>query len=171
MSDDVNKPEASSDRGPGRRSNRWRNLFIISLALNVFLGGIVAAWALRPVIPGLHTIVRLHHPPPPPSPRNFAERMAERLPEADRAVLRQAFAKRQGEIEKQFGEMRKSQQAARAALRTDPFDAAAYDAAIERDRATRLALQTAIQGAMREAAMGMSAEGRAKLMPRGRPRD
>jgi uncharacterized membrane protein len=158
MSDEANKSDLSQP-GAGR-GGRWRYLLIGSLALNLFLAGVLGVWAMRPYF---------HRQPPPPQPGTVSERIANRLPEVDRPVLRQAFAKRQGEINRLFEESRKAQQESRAALRANPFDAAAFDAAAERNRATRNALQDAVHAAMREAAMGMSAEGRERLMPRRRP--
>jgi uncharacterized membrane protein len=133
---------------------------VASLALNLFLTGIVGVWAVRP----------LFHEPPPPSVGGMMDRMSRRVPEADRPILRQAFAKRQDEIGRLFQEIRQSQQAVRASLRAEPFDPAAYDAATERARQARAAIESVMQSATREAVMAMSHEGRERFAQRGRGR-
>lgn len=155
--------EASIDGTDARRvrRRRWlRNGLIASLALNLFLGGIIGVWAVRP----------LFRDNPQPSVGGMMDRMAARLPEADRPVLRQAFGKRQDEIGRLFQEARQAQQAVRKSLRAQPFDPAAYDAATARAREARAAIETVMQSATREAALGMSAEGREKFAQRGRGR-
>lgn len=158
--DDTSGDRRDAVAAPGRW--RWtRHLLIGSLALNLFLAGVVGVWVLWPVFRG---------PPPPPEVGGMMERMAARVPEADRPILRQAFGKHREDMSRLFREARQSQQAVRAALRAEPFDIGAYDAASERARQTRAAIEATMQSATREAVMAMSPEGRARFAQRGRGR-
>lgn len=154
-------PRDRSDAAPATRWRWTRHVLIASLALNLFLAGVVGVWALRPVFRG---------PPPPPEVGGMMDRMASRVPEADRPILRQAFGKHREDMARLFREARQSQQAVRAALRAEPFDIGAYDAASERVRKTRTAIEATMQSATREAVMAMSPEGRAQFAQRGRGR-
>lgn len=149
---------ASSSATGGASRGRWlRVALVASLALNLFLAGIMGVWAVKPLFRG-------HHGSGPGE--GIVERLAGRLPEADQPILRQAFAKRP-DIGRLLEEARKAQQDARRTLRANPFDPEAFRAATERVRAARDAAQSEIHQAVREAATQMSAEGRTKLA-RGR---
>lgn len=150
----------SDGRGAGGR--RWLRLALIaSIALNLFFVGIVGVWAVKPLLRDREG--------PPGGATTMTERMASRLPEADRPILRQAFEKRHDDIRRLFDEARAAQRESRRALRANPFDPQAFTAASDRSRAARDAAQAAFSQAIREAATNMSPEGRAKLAqpPRG----
>lgn len=158
--DDQTVP--SDSRRPARRP--WLRFVLIgSLALNLFFVGMAGVWAVKP-------FWRSHFgPPPPPIAENLAERMSARLPEGDKVILREAVQKRQDEIRAHMKTARGAQRDIRRSLRADPFDPDAFTAASNRARAERDAAQIAMHQAMREAAIVMSAEGRARLAqpPRG----
>lgn len=152
---------ASGSRGQPR--GRWVRIALIgSIALNLFFVGIVGVWVVKPLWRG-------HFGAPGPVADNLTERMTSRLPDADKPILRQAFQKRQDDIRGHMKTARAAQQDARRSLRATPFDPDAFSAASDRARAARDAAQIAMHQAMREAAIAMSAEGRAKLAqpPRG----
>lgn len=153
MSSAMNDGTSVSD-GRGRR---WmRGALIVSVAVNLFLAGVVGVWAVKPMF-------RDRGGEPPGGATSIAERMASRLPETDGQILRQAFQKRHDDMRKLFDEARAAQRDSRRALRATPFDPAAFAAASQRSIAARTAVQEAFNQAMGEAAAGMSTDGRAKL--------
>jgi len=156
---------ASTSDGRGRRRRWLRIALIISVALNLFFVGIVGVWAVKSLLRDREG--------PPIGATSMAERMASRLPQADRPILLQAFQKRHDDIRRLFDEARTAQRDSRRALRANPFDPEAFAAASDRSLAARDAAQAAFSEAVREAATNMSAEGRAKLAepPRGRRGD
>lgn len=166
MSRERDESSASSDsRRAGPRP--WLRFALIgSIAINLFLVGMAGVWAVKP-------FWRSHFGPPPPIAENLTERMAAHLPPPDRAILRQAVQKRQDEIRAHMKTARGAQRDIRRALGANPFDPDAFTAASNRARAERDAAQIAMHQAMREAAIAMSAEGRAKLAqpPRGPRRE
>jgi uncharacterized membrane protein len=148
--------EDSVPASDGRGGRYWTRIALIaSIALNLFFIGVAGVWAVKPL---------LHDRDAPPGGANsFAERMASRLPDADKPILMQSFQKRHDDIRRLFDEARAAQRDARRSLRADPFDPAAFAAASARVRAARDAAQAAIHQAVLEAATNMSADGRAKL--------
>lgn len=166
MSSGMDASALTSD-SPGGRGRRWLRIALIaSVALNLFFVGIVGVWAVKPML-------RDRHGPAELGANSFTERMASRLPDADKPILRQAFQKRHDDIRRLFEEARTAQRDARRSLRANPFDPDAFSAASDRARAARDAAQAAIHQAVREAATTMSQEGRTKLAegPRGRRGD
>lgn len=152
MSSAMNDGTSASD-GRGRR---WMRIGLIaSVALNLFLAGVVGVWAVKPMFHDRGG--------PPGGATTIADRMASRLPDADGKVLRQAFEKHHEEMRKLFDEARAAQRDSRRALRATPFDPAAFAAAAQRSSAARGAAQDAFSQAMGEAAAAMSPDGRAKL--------
>jgi uncharacterized membrane protein len=115
-------------------------LFVVSLGVNLFLGGWVAAQWLAP-----------HRSPP----GRMLDRLAERLPPADAAILRAtlkpepAMRERMHELHRRVG----------ALLRAQPFDADALAAAFAEDLASRGGFGRDFA----RAAANMSPEGRLKL--------
>lgn len=133
-----------------RFSMRW--VLSASLAVNVFLA-IVA-------------VMGLQFPPPPPGPPNpmvFAERMAEILPAADAAILRQSFADHAGKLERTKEMSQDVRERVADVLRAPDFDPEALKTAFAAGRAAREVQDGAFAAAMAEAAARMSAEGRRKL--------
>jgi len=127
-----------------------RIVLIGSLALNVFLG----------------TVLVVHRPPPPngpPSPARIAEKIAETLPPADAAALREAVARHQAEIEAGFRIFHATPDRVRAALADPAFDPEALRPIFEEGRAGHDRTDQAIADLVIEATRAMSAEGRATL--------
>lgn len=161
MSRDMDDSAVPSDSRRAAPRPWLRFTLIGSIALNLFFVGMAGVWAVKP-------FWRSHFGPPPVA-ENLAERMSSHLPDADKMILRQAVQKRQDEIRAHMKTARGAQRDIRRTLRADPFDPDAFTAASNRARAERDVAQIAMHQAMREAAIAMSAEGRAKLAqpPRG----
>jgi uncharacterized membrane protein len=158
----------ASQTPPESRRRRWLLVGLVaSIALNLFLAGLVGAWLVRPAV------FRSSAPPARvlslPADR-LAERIARRLPDADKPVIRQAFKNHEQEIATRLEDWRAAQQMSRSSLSADPFDPAAFTAAFTRAQEAGLQYQMTVHQAVREAAAAMSREGRLKLTqpPQGR---
>lgn len=128
---------------------RW--LLPVSLAGNAFLVGLMVSQWQKPDIP------------PPPRPERMIEEMAETLPKADAAILRQSFAARAANLAHRPRDHEDMFLKIRAALKAEPFDPQALAAIFRDGRKTRDAIDDSIEGALVDAATKMSAEGRHKL--------
>jgi uncharacterized membrane protein len=131
-----------------RDSSRW--LLLGSLALNLFFIGIAIALAVRP---------------PPASTWNRdvfvrVERLAAALPPADGELLRGQMKANHDAIAKAQDDYHNTRDTIRAALRQEPFEASALQAAMAKVRATRQVYDQTIQGAVAVAAAQMSPAGR-----------
>ena len=135
-----------------RTGTRW--LLLGSLALNLFFIGIAIAMAVRPAPPARtwdrDVFVR-------------TERLAERLPKDDGAILIAQMNANRDAIEKTQQQYRAGQEAIRESFRKEPFDADAMRAAMSETRAARQAFDVAVQNAFANAATQMSQAGRAAL--------
>ena len=133
------------------RLSRW--LLPLSLALNVFLATLAV---MRPPFP----------PPrhgPPPSPAHIAERIAQTLPAADGAVLRQVFAVHAAEMERNHALIHALPDRVRAILAAPALDEAALKAAMADNRDAHAAMDDALAQVIVETATRLSPEGRAAL--------
>ena len=134
-----------------RGSSRW--LLLGSLALNLFFVGVAFAFAIRaPAAPSWdrNVLVRV-------------ERVAATLPPADADLLRGQINGNRATIEDTQTKYRTAQDAIRATLRQDPFDAAAMGAVMAKTRSARQNFDQAIQGVFAGAAAQMSSAGRHAL--------
>jgi uncharacterized membrane protein len=121
-----------------------------SLALNLFFIGIAVALAVRPA-------------PPPRWNRNVLVRIewvADTLPAADAAILRDAVQARQGAIESAQKNYRDARNHIRETLRKQPFIEQDMRAAMAATRAARQNYDEVLQGMFADAAAKMSPEGR-----------
>lgn len=96
---------------------------LASVGGNVFLGGYLAGRGAFSGPPGLHG----GPPGPPMRPDEFFERLAERLPAADAAILRRFAAENRDAFERDDAQRRDFPRRLRAALTAEPFDAAAFE--------------------------------------------
>jgi uncharacterized membrane protein len=134
-----------------RGSSRW--LLLGSLALNLFFVGVALAMAIRA-------------PTSPSWDRNVfvrVERIAATLPAADADLLRGQIKTNRETIEDTQTIYRTAQDAIRATLRQQPFDAAAMRAAMAKTRAARQNFDQVVQGVFAGAAAQMSPAGRQTL--------
>jgi uncharacterized membrane protein len=138
------------------RASRW--LLLGSLAVNLFFVGVGGALIVRGYMGAPAATA--------PFDRSAAariERLAVTLPPADGEELRAEFRAQAAVVEPARDAFRQAQDAARAVLRTEPFEPAALRAAMARARGARQTLDEALQEVIAKAASRMSAEGRKKL--------
>lgn len=136
-----------------RPGGRVRVFLAVSVALNLFLAGMMIAWHMRPP------------PPPPPGPwfERMIQRMSADLPPADRAILQSSYEARRQELDRMDKEVQAAREKVSAAMRAQPYDPAALEAAMAAARDVREPVIETVEQAVAEAATKMSPEGRAKL--------
>lgn len=142
---------------------RWpkpslRLALTLSLALNLFLLAVLAAPYVFP------------SPPRQRGEARMAERIVQRLPEADRPIFRSAHERHAATLQRTFQAVREARAQMRDALGAEPFDPAKFDQAVRTWRQTSDAAQQAIHAMMLDAAPRMSVEGRVALLPGPRRR-
>ncbi|RDV03727.1 periplasmic heavy metal sensor [Undibacter mobilis] len=137
-----------------RPATRW--LLLGSLALNLFFIGIAIAMAVRPA-----------------PARNWdrdifvrTERLAERLPKDDGAILIAQMNANRAAIEQTQKQYRAAQEAIRESFGKEPFDEGVVRAAMSETRSARQAFDVAVQNTFANAAMQMSQAGRLALADR-----
>ncbi len=122
---------------------------VASLALNLFLGGMVIADVVKSA--GAGTAV---------GPRRS---LSAALPADDRSALRTELDAARDAYGVQRREIREAVDEVRSALRADPFDPEVLEAALERARDRGLSARALAHRALVAAAGRMSADGRATL--------
>jgi uncharacterized membrane protein len=124
-----------------------------SLALNLFLIGVVGAYQLR------------GHGVDPRAPRTQLriEQIAETLPRADAARLEAVFRAHAGELGEYNAAIGQAQDRQRDGFRAQPFDPKPVAAAMAATRFNHDAAKRVVHEVILEAAEQMSPEGRAKL--------
>jgi len=133
-----------------RPGTRW--LLFGSLALNLFFIGFAVAMAVRS--------------PPPRWDRNVLvriERIANSLPQADAAILREMAKADHTAIETTQQKYRDARQHIRDTLRRQPFSEQDLRAAMAAARAARQNFDEVLQGTFADAATKMSSDGRHAL--------
>lgn len=131
------------------RSRPWALLFLVSLALNLFLGGMLfARWLHRPGGGG----------PMGFGPMSFGALSPEARPAAERV-----WANRKGEISQRARAAREARRHAADALSAEPFDASKASAALADSREKARAVEESMNAAMVELAAALPADQRAKL--------
>jgi len=132
------------------RPRRW--LLVGSLALNLFLIGVVAAYQLRGAVPSAQ-----------PSTQLRIEQIAETLPKADADRLEAVFRSRAAELSEYTTAIRRSQDRQRDGFRAQPYDPKPVEDAMAATRFNHDAAKRVIHEVILEAAAQMSPAGRAKL--------
>lgn len=136
-----------------------RVILLISLALNLFLLGLISAGPVK--------LLFHHHQrgiiEPSRSAAERIDRLAATLPAEDADKLRAAFRTQQTTLESAHAAYRKAQESMRATLGAQPFDVSALRAAMTDLRAARQSLDTVLQDVIATAATEMSPAGRKKL--------
>jgi len=131
---------------------RW--LLVVSLALNLFFIGIVGAMGVRHLLDTQNG---------QPNDVSKIERIAATLPAADGELLRAEYDRQRDAVEAARDAIHRKQDDIRAALRKEPFDAAAMRAAQAGSRAARESFYQVLHGVVLTAASQMSTVGRSKL--------
>lgn len=119
----MDKTPATNEAQP-RGGRRLRVALAVSLAINLAVAGVVAGAWLRDGPPRAAAVRDLGFGP-----------YAAGLTDDDRAALRRALIARAPDLRDARAALRADMAAVAAALRTDPFDAAAMAAAMERGTA------------------------------------
>lgn len=134
-----------------RPGGRTRIFLVVSLALNLFLAGMMVAWHMRP--------------PPPPGPwfERMIQRMSGDLAPADRDILQAAYQARRPELDRMDKDVQAARERVGAAMRAQPYDPAALEKAMADARDAREPVVETVEQAVAEAAAKMSPEGRMKL--------
>src|SRR5947207_14391359 len=135
-----------------------RVLLFVSLALNLFFLGVLGATAVRQLWLQPPAVIE-----PSRSAAERIDRLAATLSAADAEKLRAGFRTREQALEAAHSAYRRAQEAARAALRAEPFDVAALRSAKSDTRAARQALDLALHEVISTAAAQMSSAGRGSL--------
>lgn len=149
------------ERPRWRRGWSWKRAAIVgSIALNLFFLGLIGAWQGRAFF---------GPPPPGPSIPRMLEGTLRDLPHEDRVLLEKTFESRRLEIAKLAEGLRMTRSAMSRALRRSDFDPADFDAKAADARQARSRLDAALQRVYRDAATGMTPEGRDKLGRSRRP--
>lgn len=152
-----NTPQTAATGKDDRKTDRgWRIAFFVLLALNLGVAGMIGGAVLRhgPVRHG-EMVRDLGFGP-------FTEALA---PE-DRAALRRSFLERAPDFRAARSEMRAEFSAVLAALRAEPFDAAALAAAMER-QSSRMTRQMQLgQALLRDHLAEMTPDARRALADR-----
>jgi uncharacterized membrane protein len=126
-------------------------VLLVSLALNLFLVGVIAG---RGAGPGGGFDL---------TPRKLKvaiERVTRVLPEADATLLSDRFDAERTDLTQRFQALQDARKAVGAALKAEPYDAAAFTAAYETMQARSQDLQASIHAVLRTAIGQFSDEGR-----------
>ena len=136
-----------------RPRSRTRVFLVLSLALNLFLGGVMVAWHMRPP------------PPRPPGPwfERMIHGMSGELSPADRDILQTSYQARRPDLDRMDKEVQAARERVGAAMRAQPYDPATLEQAMAEARDAREPVVESVEQAVAEAAAKMSPEGRMKL--------
>jgi uncharacterized membrane protein len=97
---------------------------VASAGINLFLAGwVIGGGGARPFFP----------PGPPPSPDRMIERLADTLPPADAAILREAATRHRRDFEADNERRRAFPERLRAILKSEPFDPATLEAVLREE--------------------------------------
>jgi uncharacterized membrane protein len=131
-------------------------LLAVSLALNVFILGFIAARAWQR--PGLGPDGR--GPRPPPATLFHADRV---LGEASPGKLKWLTQEQRQQLVPHWRALRAARRDAEQALRAEPFDRAAFERSLERVRGETVSTQSTLHGLLVGLADGMTPEQRTEL--------
>lgn len=144
-------------------ARRWITILgvalVVSLGLNLFLGGVIAGHRLGPRGDFDWQLT-------PAKLRLGMERVLRALPENDAKVVRGLFEAQRPDIAQRFQALQDARKAVGAALKAEHFDPAAFTAAYEAMQARSQELQAAVHAVIKAAIPQLSAEGRAAIAER-----
>jgi uncharacterized membrane protein len=136
----------------GRMGRKLQIALLVSLGLNLFLVGFLAARWWAP----------FHHPPRW-TPEEIGERLARPLPEKDAEVIRDAFQANAAKLATLFGALQEARREVRAKMSAEPLDRTALAAAMTQARMKRAALEDAVQEVILDASSHLSLDGRKRM--------
>ncbi|MGE0119859.1 MAG: periplasmic heavy metal sensor [Dongiaceae bacterium] len=144
-------------------ARRWitvlGGVLLVSLALNLFLGGIIAGR-------GLSQRGGFDWQMTPAKLKLGLERVSRSLPSADAELLEASFESQRADITQRFQALQEARRTVGAALRAEPYDPTAFAAAYEAMQARSQGLQAAIHGVIKESVAQFSVEGRTAVAER-----
>lgn len=144
-------------------ARRWMTLLgtalLVSLGLNLFLGGIVAGR-------GVGARGGIDFQMTPANLKQGIERVMRVLPPADAEVMRGLFEAQRPEIRQRFEALQQARKAVGAALKAEPFDATVFNAAYATMQARTQEVQAAIHGVIKAAVPRLSPEARRAIAER-----
>ena len=142
-------------------ARRWITVLgavlLVSLALNLFLAGVIAGRGVGSGGGFEFTPRKL---------RVAVERVTRVLPEADAALLTDRFEAQRADLTQRFQALQDARRAVGAALKAEPYDAAAFDSAYEAMQARSQELQASIHAVLRRSIGELSEEGRRAIAER-----
>jgi uncharacterized membrane protein len=134
-----------------RLEGRWVGwVLIVSLALNLFLVGVVGVRYWREHV----------RPPPDRVAMGPFGRLTQGLPESGRAKFKEAMDSRREQMREQGREFRRARGEAMQALAAEPFDRVKVDAAFAEARRRADTMSAIMQGAMIEASAQLTSDER-----------
>ncbi len=144
----------------GRTGTAVLVALVVSVCLNVFVAGLIAGRATG-IRPG----------PDRAASGGGLERFMATVPAEARPVIRRALRENRGGLQGMVAEVRAARQDAAAIVAREPFDEAAFEAAMAAVRARSEALQATVHGVIAEALADLPPEVRGEMAERwgGRP--
>jgi uncharacterized membrane protein len=142
-------------------ARRWISILggvlVVSLALNLFLVGVIAGRGVGAGGGFEFTPRKL---------KVAIERVTRVLPEADATLLRDRFEAQRADLTQRFQALQDARRAVGAALKAEPYDAAAFDVAYAAMQARSQELQASIHAVLKGSIGQFSEEGRRAVAER-----
>ncbi len=138
---------------PQRRRKPFVIGLALSIALNVFLVGVI----------GAHLLHSRREPPHVSPIDKMLTRAHDNLSPEDAATMQRIIEQSRPDLMRYEQETKEAHARANAILRTEPFDAAAYIAALGESRSHRRAFEMQMEQSFVAAAQAISPDGRRRL--------
>ncbi|CCD03535.1 periplasmic heavy metal sensor [Azospirillum baldaniorum] len=159
------RPSGRHPEAGAAAPRRWPwYLLVGSLAVNMLLGGILAAQALHLMAPSAPTRSR------PGESRASSSGPSGALSPGDAAVLRRGYEAERTSIERMHQNMEAMRHQIRESIKAPTFDPEGLRRALEQAHATEAELRGRMDSRVIEVLGQLSPEGRRKLMEMGPPR-
>ena len=139
---------------PGRTATATIVALVLSVCLNVFVAGLIAGRAIR------------GDAPPSQNIGGGLERFMATVPAEARPVIRQALRDNRSGLQELVAGVRRARQDAASVVAIEPFDRAAFEAALATVRDGSRALEAAVHGIIAVAIDELSPELRAEMAER-----
>lgn len=138
----------------GRTATATIVALVLSISLNVFVAGLIAGRASR------------GDTPPSRDPAGGLQRFMATVPAEARPVIRQALRENRSGLQDLVAGVRRARRDAASVVGAEPFDSAAFEAALGAVRDHSRALEAAVHGIIAEAIDELSPEMRAEMAER-----